>query len=128
MARTMVARDVFSIGHFPMLFGVIAFAVVVEELLAHPGDPLHAESRVALAMGLMLFVGGMSAAMWRASGRPLIGRAVVIAVAALLIAVIGDVHPLVSVGIGLAGIVISQVTEYRTGLGASEPAGVLLEE
>ena len=128
VARTKVARDVFSIGHFPMLLGVIAFAVVTEEVLAHPGDALHAESRVALAVGLLLFVGGMSAAMWRVRGRPLVGRAVIIAVAALLIAVIGDVHPLVTVGIGLAGVVITQIAEHWTGIGVSEPAGVLLEE
>lgn len=128
VARTKVSRDVFSIGHFPMLLGVIAFAVVTEEVLAHPGDALHAESRAALAVGLTLFVAGMSAAMWRARGRPLVGRAIVIAVAALLIGVIGDVHPLVAVGIGLAGLVISQLVEHWTELGPSEPGIVALEE
>ncbi len=116
------ARDVFTIMHFPMLGGIVLIAVVFEEVLAHPGDALHLESRLALAAGLLLFVGGMSGAMWRATGRPLLGRVVVIGVAAVMVSVIGDVHPIVTMGLGVAGIALSQILEHFTGLEAEEPA------
>ena len=39
----------------------------IEEAIAHPSDPLPVEARAALAVGLLLFVGGLGFAMWRAS-------------------------------------------------------------
>jgi low temperature requirement protein LtrA len=58
--QSTMARDVYSLVHFPMMCGIIAYAVAVEEAIAHPVDPLPLYSRVALAVGLALFVGGMA--------------------------------------------------------------------
>jgi low temperature requirement protein LtrA len=69
-ARSCMARDVFSVIHFPMLCGVIAFAVAAEEALARPGAPLAPSVRGALAAGVLLFVGGGAVALWRGTGRP----------------------------------------------------------
>jgi low temperature requirement protein LtrA len=68
-ARSCMARDVFSVLHFPMLCGVVAMAAATEEALAHPGDPLAIGARVFLAVGAVLFVCGTAAATWRATGR-----------------------------------------------------------
>jgi len=68
-ARSRLARDVFSVIHFPMLCGVIAMAAATEEALAHPDAPLAAGVRAALGLGAALFVSGTAAAIRRATGR-----------------------------------------------------------
>jgi low temperature requirement protein LtrA len=67
-ARSCLARDVFSVLHFPMLCGVIAMAAATEEALTHPNDTLTADGRIFLAAGAVLFVCGTAAATWRAAG------------------------------------------------------------
>ncbi len=67
-----MARDAFSLAHFPMLCGVIAYAVALEDAIAHPSDPLLPAARLALALGMLLFLSGSAFAMWRATyGYPL---------------------------------------------------------
>ena len=69
------ARDVYSFAHFPLIFGVIAFAVAVEESIAHPQDPLTTAGAAALVLGVILIVGGTGLALVLASGRiPLVRR------------------------------------------------------
>jgi low temperature requirement protein LtrA len=70
-ARSRLARDVFSVLHFPMLCGVIAIAAATEAALAHPEAVLSADLRGALGVGAMLFICGTAAGMWRAVSRPL---------------------------------------------------------
>jgi low temperature requirement protein LtrA len=74
------ARDVYSFGHFPIIAGVIGFAVAIEETIANASDPLSAGVLMALVGGVTLFVGGTYLAMWRAgTERPVI-RPIVIGV------------------------------------------------
>jgi low temperature requirement protein LtrA len=107
--QSRMARDVFSLFHFPMLCGVVAFAVALEEAIAHPADPLGPAGRLALGAGPLLFVGGMAAAMWRATcGRlaPRVGLSVLTAGAVFLLA---GLPPLASIGtvfVGAAAIAI----------------------
>jgi low temperature requirement protein LtrA len=68
-ARSSMARDAFSIIHFPMLFGIVAMAAATEQALAHPDQPLSLILRTALGAGAVLFVCGTAAALWRATGR-----------------------------------------------------------
>src|SRR4029450_10105509 len=56
--RTHLARDVYSILHFVVVFGVVLLAVAVEEPVAHPHEALPAGGSLALAGGVVLFVGG----------------------------------------------------------------------
>jgi low temperature requirement protein LtrA len=84
-ARSCLARDVFSVLHFPMLCGVIAIAAVTEAALAHPEQRLAAELRLALGSGAVLFVCGTAAGMWRATGRTLPWRWVAAPAAAVLL-------------------------------------------
>ena len=64
-AETMsqLARDTFSLLHFPVIGGVIGIAVGFEQMVLHPDRPLETAGTVALALGLVLFVGG-GAAVW----------------------------------------------------------------
>lgn len=72
------ARDVYSFAHYPIVAGVIGFAVAIEEALRHPGAPLAPAGVLALVVGIGLFLGGTGLAL-RLSGRGFpLGRAVAI--------------------------------------------------
>jgi low temperature requirement protein LtrA len=99
--RSSLARDVFSVMHFPMLCGVVAMAAATEQALAHPSQPLGASVRIALAAGAVLFLWGTAAAMWRATGRLPMWRAILVPVAACPVVAV-DAIPGVAFGIMLA--------------------------
>jgi low temperature requirement protein LtrA len=111
-----MARDVFSFLHFPMLCGVIAYAFVVEEIVAHPGEPLPFAGRVALAAGLVLFVGGMAIAIWRATRRLPVPRIILTAGTAIAVVAVSGINGLYSLVIVFAGIVAIVVVEQIRGL------------
>jgi len=113
--QAMMARDVFSLIHFPMMCGVIAYAASVEAAVAHPDEPLSLAARVALAAGLVLFVGGMAVAIWRATRRLLLPRVILAAVTAIAIVAVTGVASLLTLVIALAGIVAIAALEQRTG-------------
>ena len=112
--KTQIARDAFSLWHFFMLLGVIAYAFAVEESVAHPGEPLFFESRLALGAGLLLFVGGMAVAIWRATKRVLVPRLFLILGTSIAILLLSTVTAVVSLGIALIGILIIAIVEQRT--------------
>ncbi len=60
------ARDVYSFAHFPIIAGVIGFAVATEETIAHPSESLPFEGVAALVGGIVLFIGGVYVALRRA--------------------------------------------------------------
>jgi low temperature requirement protein LtrA len=64
--RAPLARDVFSILHYPFVLGVIFFAVGAEKTLEHPDEPLSTAGRSALGIGLALTLLAMVAARLRA--------------------------------------------------------------
>jgi low temperature requirement protein LtrA len=106
-------RDVYSLGHFPMLFGIIGFAVGIEEIVAHPGDPLHSEVLIALGTGVALFVGFSAVVYWRTAGTILVARLVFVVVMAAGLALVSSLPPawpLAVVAIALTALV---AWEYR---------------
>jgi low temperature requirement protein LtrA len=84
-ARSRLASEVFSLMHFPMLCGVIALAAATEESLAHPDEPLATGVRLALGAGAVLFVCGTGLAIWRATGKRLVWRWVLIPLGAAVV-------------------------------------------
>jgi len=112
-ARSSLARDAFSVIHFPMLCGVIAMAVAVEEALGHAGEPLAASVRIALGVGALLFVGGTGAAVWRATGRAPVWRMVLVALAALAVFAISG-PPWQALGLLLVALVAVPLAESRS--------------
>ena len=111
-ARSCLARDVFSVMHFPMLCGVVAIAAATEEALAHPAMPLAAEMRTALGGGAVLFICGTAAAMWRATGRAPLWRGVLAPAAAVAVVAFGAT-PGIAMGILLVMLVVVAVIEQR---------------
>jgi low temperature requirement protein LtrA len=111
-ARSRMARDTFSVLHFPMLCGVVAMAAATEQALAHPADPLAADIRLALGSGVVLFVCGGAAALWRATGRRLVWRWVLAPAAGLAAAAIGG-PPWLSMSLILAMLVAVAALDDR---------------
>jgi low temperature requirement protein LtrA len=110
-ARSCLARDLFSVMHFPMLCGVIAMAAATEQALAHPELPLGADVRLALGGGAVLFVCGTAGAMWRATGRVPLWRAVLVTTAAVVI--FATRLPAVALGVLLTALVATAAIEHQ---------------
>lgn len=60
-----IARDVYSLGHFPMIVGVVFFAVALEEAFLHPTDPLTDFTRWMLASSLAMYLLAQSLCTYR---------------------------------------------------------------
>jgi low temperature requirement protein LtrA len=111
-ARSCLARDVFSVMHFPMLCGVIGMAAATEEALAHPDRTLALGLRIALGVGETLFVCGTATAVWRASGQTLPWRWLLAPAAAAGLLVFGGI-PWVAMALLLVMLVSVAATDQR---------------
>lgn len=109
-ARSCLARDAFSVMHFPMLCGVIAVAVAIEEALLHPEVPLGVGMRIALAVGVILFECGAAAAIWRATGQLLLWRGA-LALGAGAVAMVVGAAPWIAFAITFTTLVAVVVVE-----------------
>jgi low temperature requirement protein LtrA len=58
-ARARLARDIFTYFHFPLVLGVVFFAVTAKHVVEHPTDPLDVADRWLLAGSTLLFVGAL---------------------------------------------------------------------
>jgi len=68
IARGRLARDAYSLSHYPLVAGVILFAVGTEELLLHPEVALDRTTRWAFLGGLILYLGSQSMMVRRLTG------------------------------------------------------------
>ncbi|HEY5547276.1 MAG TPA: low temperature requirement protein A [Gemmatimonadaceae bacterium] len=110
-ARSMLARDVYSILHFPMLLGVIAFAASIERTVGHAAEPLGLSGRALLASSILLFVGGMAIALVRA-GRPVpIARRWLPLATAIVVFALTGVPAVVILAVVLAGLTLLAIGE-----------------
>jgi hypothetical protein len=66
-----------------------------------------------LALGLLLFVGGMAGAMWRATCGKLLPRVVIVALTAGAIVALQGVAPLVTLGVAFVGTAAIAAIEQR---------------
>jgi low temperature requirement protein LtrA len=76
--QASVARDVYSLWHFPLVGGIIAYAVGVEGILMHPGESVSPGVGIALGVGVFLFVGSTAGSYWRATGKLLLPRILIL--------------------------------------------------
>lgn len=113
--RGRVARDLFTFGHFPVVFGLVLYAVVAKHAVAHPTEVLATADLVALAGAVAFFVGGLATLQWQCVRVVSRERSAVIVVVALLCAVVGprvDAAVIVTVvGLAVAG---QQIVTYRS--------------
>jgi low temperature requirement protein LtrA len=107
--RGWFARDIFSLGHFPIVGGVIGFAVAIERAVAHPNERLGTATALALAVGVTLFVGGVGLTLARAGhGMPIIRAvvAVVLLAAVPLLATWPPTVALIVVAVAVAAVAL----------------------
>jgi low temperature requirement protein LtrA len=101
--RATVARIMFTFGHFPIVFGLVLYAVAAKHAVAHPIDPLDRGDLAVLAGAVALFVGGLAGLQWRAVRRLAPERVVVIIGVAVLCWAVG---PLIPSGVLLAEVAL----------------------
>ncbi len=113
-SQSNIAGDAFSLLHFPVLCGIVAFALAVEQSLAHAGQTMPREGTAALAASVLLFVGGTGLALWRATGRVPFARLALAAATGLTIAFARGISVHTSLVIALAGATAVAVFEQVT--------------
>ena len=89
LARGPLARDVFTFFHYPVVLGIILYAVAAKKTLEHPLDPLSKAGRWALGLGIALFLLGFALMRFRVIRR-IAWERVAAAAAVLVIAVLLD--------------------------------------
>jgi low temperature requirement protein LtrA len=86
--RTALARDIFTYFHYPLVLGIIFYAVAAKKTLEHPRDPLSEPGRWALGLGIAVFLGGFALMRFRVIRRVawerLAAAAAILVVAVLL--------------------------------------------
>jgi low temperature requirement protein LtrA len=112
-AQSELARDTFSLMHFPLILGVVFCATALEHGIAHAHDPLDRASRIALGAGMLLFHGSLAAATLRAAAGMLAMR-VALAAACAAAVILLPLPPAASFGIMLAGTMVIAIVEHRT--------------
>jgi low temperature requirement protein LtrA len=110
-ARGALARDMFTFFHYPIVLGIILYAVAAKKTLAHPDEPLSAEGRWALGLGVALFLAGFVLARFRVVRRVAWER-VIAGTAAVVVAVLLDgTDAIVALGVVIAIVVASVAVE-----------------
>jgi low temperature requirement protein LtrA len=112
-ARGVLARDFYTFGHFPLVFGLVLYAVVVKHLVP-PERPSAARRSLAARLSVVFFVGGLLAFQWRAVRRLAPERVAAIPVAAGLCA-LGSVLPalVIVAAVAVTYSVMTAITWHR---------------
>lgn len=111
--KSRLARDAFSLLHFPMMCGVIAYAFATEEAVAHLGEPLAWAGR--LALGLTLFAGGTALAVWWATRRVLLTRLTLLAGTAATVLMMATASAWLTVVVAATGVTLIALSEQSWG-------------
>ena len=118
----MLARDTYSLVHYPLIGGVIGIAIGFEEMILHPDEHLETAGLVALSIGLALFVGSAAVAWLRAGRQLLVVRLVLLALTIVMLWVAADGKPPVTLAILAAGVGAIALAEH-----VRHPARAVLE-
>lgn len=108
-----VARDAYSLGHFPLICGIIGFAVAVEKIILHPDEVPDGAVVASLGIGVGLFVGATAFAAWRAAGIVLRWRLVILGVTLVGLAMVSSWEPVWQLNVVGAGVFAVVVVEQR---------------
>ena len=88
-ARGPLARDLFTYFHYPVVLGIIFYAVAAKKTLEHPLEPLSEPGRWALGLGIAVFLVGFALMRFRVIRR-IAWERLAAAGAALVVAVLLD--------------------------------------
>lgn len=82
-----LARDVYSWLHYPMITGIVFYAVALEEAFLHPDEPLESVVAALLVSAIGLYLLAQAVAVWRCWRTYLYERVIGVAVIGLVVAV-----------------------------------------
>jgi len=109
--QSRIAVDIYSLLHFAILSGLIGFAASIESALSHPIEALPTPHIVAFSIGMILFVGAMAFALWRATGNIPYLRFTFLIVAVLAIFALAGLAVKFTLGIALTAIIAISILE-----------------
>ncbi|GMQ86148.1 MAG: hypothetical protein BMS9Abin07_1721 [Acidimicrobiia bacterium] len=110
--RTKLARDVYTMGHFPIVFGIVLFAVVAEQVVSHPADTLTIQGRWIFALSIVLVSFGVLGVA-RRSRLPLLWERSVAAIIAIIVGFVAPLSGSVTLLLFVAAMVVAMVLEDR---------------
>jgi low temperature requirement protein LtrA len=110
-ARTALARDVFTFFHYPVVLGIILYAVAAKKTLEHPLDPLSKPGRWALGLGVAFFLCGFALMRFRVIRRVAWERLVAAAVALVVAVLLDGADAIVTLGVVIAILAFSIALE-----------------
>jgi low temperature requirement protein LtrA len=113
-----LARDAFSLGHFPLVCGIVAYAVALEEIVHHPAAVPHGEVVAALGAASVLFVGSSAFAYWRTCGRVLTPRLAILAGGVVALVAVSSQPAAWQLGVTAATLLVIVLVERAGPLGA----------
>ena len=111
VARSALARDVFTFFHYPVVLGIILYAVAAKKTLEHPLDPLPAAGRWALGLGIAIFLAGFALMRYRVVGRIAWERLAAGVVAVVVAVALESADAIVTLGVVVALLVLSVAVE-----------------
>jgi low temperature requirement protein LtrA len=109
--RSRLARDAYSLLHFPLLCGLIIYAYAIEEAMLHPGEDMTLAARMALALGIFIFSNGVVITHLRAFGEVIFGRIIITTLVSAAVFWITGIATYWSMAIAFGGLVILCVWE-----------------
>ncbi len=112
-AQGRLARDAYSLGHYPMIGGVVLFAAAAEEVVLHPGEPLGGFTRLLVAMAIGLAFLAQATIVKRVGGPVLVERIAAAVIVALIMVPSLEVRANIMLLAVLAVLVTALVVEQR---------------
>jgi low temperature requirement protein LtrA len=110
-ARSALARDVFTFFHYPVVLGIILYAVAAKKTLEHPLDPLSDSGRWALGLGVAIYLAGFALMRYRVIRRIAWERLAAGIVAVVVAVVLESADAIVTLGVVVALLVLSVAVE-----------------
>jgi low temperature requirement protein LtrA len=110
-ARGPLARDVFTFFHYPVVLGIIFYAVAAKKTLEKPVDPLSDAGRWALGLGIAIFLTGFVLMRFRVLRRIAWERVAAALVAVVLAVALDRTDAIVTLGLVIGVLVLSIVVE-----------------
>jgi low temperature requirement protein LtrA len=109
--RGPLARDVFTFFHYPVVLGIIFYAVAAKKTLEHPLDPLSEAGRWALGLGVAIFLASFALMRFRVIRRIAWERLVAAAIALGLAVMLDGTDAIVTLGVVILVLVLFVAVE-----------------
>jgi low temperature requirement protein LtrA len=109
--RIGLARDLFTFFHYPVVLGIILYAVAAKQTLEHPLDPLSEAGRWALGLGIAIFLTSFALMRFRVAQRVAWERLVPAALALFVAVWLDGTDAIVTLGAVILVLVLAIVLE-----------------